>query len=152
MDRIADAFEALGESRAALLDALEDLDERVRDEERWYGEWTAKDIVCHIASWEEAFTLALEDAARDGIFERPARHTDDEPFNERNAHAQRFIDWEDAEEFLDDARQLLTGAMLDCLTIAPEVQVAIARELAVEAEHEAAHARAIEAWRKERGL
>jgi hypothetical protein len=42
--------------------------------------------------------------------------------------------------------------MLDCLTIAPEVQVAIARELAVEAEHEAAHARAIEAWRKERGL
>jgi uncharacterized damage-inducible protein DinB len=152
VDTIADAFEALGESRAALLDALDDLDEEIRDDERWHGEWTTKDVVCHIAAWEEAFALALEDAAGDGLFERPARHADDEPFNERTAHAHRFIDWEDAEEFLDDTRQLLTGAMLDCITLAPEAQAVLARELAQEAEHEAGHARAIEAWRKERGL
>ena len=152
MDTVADAFEALGASRAELLDALDDLDERARDEIRWHGEWTVKDVVCHIAAWEEAFALALEDAAGDGLFERPAHHADDEPFNERNAHAQRFIDWEDAEEFLDDARQILTGAMLDCITLGPDVQATLARELAIEAAHEAEHARAIEAWRKERGL
>ncbi|MSP22958.1 MAG: hypothetical protein EXR66_08115 [Dehalococcoidia bacterium] len=152
METIADAFEALGESRATLLDALDDLDEDIRDDERWYGDWTTKDVVCHIAAWEEAFALALEDAAGDGLFTRPAVHSDDEPFNERNAHAHRFIDWEDAEEFLDDARQLLTGAMLDCITLAPEAQAVLARELAHEARHEAEHVRAIEAWRKERGL
>lgn len=152
MNAIADAFEALGESRSALLDAVAGFDEVARDDLRWHGEWTVKDIVCHIAAWEEAFALALEDAARDGLFDRPARHADDEPFNERNAHAHRFIDWEDAEEFLDDARQLLTGAMLDCITLPPDVQATLARELAIEAQHEAAHARAIEAWREERGL
>ena len=152
VDSIADAFAALGESRAALLDALDDLDDAARDDLRWHGEWTAKDVVCHIAAWEEAFAIALENTAGDGLFERPAQHADDEPFNERNAHAHRFIDWEDAEEFLDDARQLLTGAMLDCITLAPDVQATLARELAIEAEHEATHARAIEAWREERGL
>lgn len=149
---MADAMEALGESRSALFDAIEDLPDDVRDDERWYGDWTVKDVVCHIAAWEEAFSLALEATAADGIFERPARHEEPAAFNERTAHAYHFADWEDAEDFLDESRQLLMSAMLDCITLAPEIQATLADELIVEAAHEAEHARAIEAWRKERGL
>ncbi len=149
---MADAMEALGTSRAELLDAIEDLPDEARDGERWHGDWTVKDIVCHIAAWEEAFSLALEATAADGIFERPASHDDAAAFNERSAHAYHFADWEDAEDFLDEARQLLMSAMLDCITLAPEIQATLADELTIEAAHEAEHARAIEAWRKERGL
>jgi uncharacterized damage-inducible protein DinB len=149
---LADAVEAMGESRSMLLDSISDLDDDVRDGERWYGEWTVKDIVCHIAAWEEAFSLALEATASDGIFERPASHDDAGAFNQRAARAYHFVDWEDAEEFLDEARQLLTSAMLDCITLAPDVQATLASELMIEAAHEAEHANAIEAWRKERGL
>jgi uncharacterized damage-inducible protein DinB len=149
---LADAFEVLGASRGELLEAIEDLPDEVRDSERWHGDWTVKDVVCHIAAWEEAFALALEATAADGLFERPARHDDATAFNERAAHAYSFMEWEDAEEFLDEARQLLMSAMLECITLPPETQATLADELAVEAAHEAEHARAIEAWRKERGL
>lgn len=152
MKTLADAMEVLGESRAALIDAIEDLPDEALVAERWYGDWTVKDILCHIAAWEEAFALALEATAADGLFERPASHDDAQAFNERTAHAYYFAEWEDAEEFLDEARQLLVSAMLECITLPPDIQATLAEELAVEAAHEAEHARAIEAWRKERGL
>lgn len=149
---MGDAMEALGASRAELLDAIEDLPDEVRDGERWHGTWTVKDVVCHIAAWEEAFSLALDATATDGLFERHASHDAPEEFNERTSHAYHFADWEDAEDFLDEARQLLMSGMLDCITLAPETQAVLAEELLIEAAHEAEHARAIEAWRKERGL
>ncbi len=152
MKTLADAMDALGTSRAALKDAIEDLPDEALEVDRWYGDWTVKDILCHIAAWEEAFALTLEATAADGLFDSPPRHDDASEFNQRTTHAYYFVEWEDAEEFLDEARQLLVSAMLECITLPPETQAILAAELAIEAAHEAEHARAIEAWRKERGL
>ncbi len=53
------ALAQLVESRQALLTAIEGLSEERMTHEKVEGEWTAKDILGHIASWEEVAVDAL---------------------------------------------------------------------------------------------
>ncbi len=144
----------LGETRADLGVAVEGLAAEARDGERWCGEWTVKDLVCHIAAWEEACAQALESIAAG---EDPAfalEHRDDEPFNARAAAAHYLESWDEALELLDESRQRLTAALVELSSMAPSTYGAgsEARRVADQAAHEAEHTRAIEQWRKERGL
>ena len=53
------ALAHLTESRQTLLAAIEGLSQERMAQERVEGEWTAKDILGHIASWDDATVDAL---------------------------------------------------------------------------------------------
>ncbi len=59
----------------------------------WFGTWSAKDIVAHVAGWEREMTGALERMARG---ERPAPegvdYSDSDAWNAKFAGAARAID------------------------------------------------------------
>jgi len=64
MDKQA-ALAKLDSQFTALLGALQDMDERAMSR-RFYGDekWSAKDILAHIAGWQQAMTGAMERMAR----------------------------------------------------------------------------------------
>jgi hypothetical protein len=74
---------------AELLAAVEGLDERQMNKV-FYGEWSAKDILAHIAGWQHQMTAALERMARG---ERPTPegvdYGDSDAWNGRFAGAMR---------------------------------------------------------------
>jgi len=57
------ALARLAESRQTLLAAIEGLSQESMAQERVEGEWTAKDILGHIASWDEVTVEALRSIA-----------------------------------------------------------------------------------------
>src|SRR5688572_31530138 len=78
LDRIV---EELGESRLALLEIVRGLPIAERDRSRWYGDdgWTVKDILNHVAAWEERDARILEQYLDSGAPPRPAE--DETAFN-----------------------------------------------------------------------
>ncbi|MBK9713571.1 MAG: DinB family protein [Kouleothrix sp.] len=54
-----DAIAALDRTRAELLDAIRGLDERALDRKGAVGDWSIKNMLAHIAAWEEWVVQAL---------------------------------------------------------------------------------------------
>src|SRR5215471_2397386 len=52
-------LEELARTRAALLDAIEGLDESTLDRRSVVGEWSIKNVLAHIAAWEAWVVQAL---------------------------------------------------------------------------------------------
>jgi len=146
-----------GLSRGDLVAATYDLPREALDE-RWCGDWTVKDLVCHIAAWEDAVATAIEAFARGREprvpgFEgdRPGGH---DAFNARAIEAHGDLDWSETWEWADETRKHLLSALLALyeLPTASYAEGTAIRELIDQASHEEAHTRDIERWRKERGL
>ena len=93
-------FEELERTRAALLDALGGMDEDALDRKGLVGDWSAKNVLAHIAAWEEWVVQALP--------ERLASGTTPADFRERAEHEDRFNAEEVAErEELTPSEQLM---------------------------------------------
>jgi hypothetical protein len=93
-------FDELAHTRAALLDVLAGLDEEALDRKGFVGEWSAKNVLAHIAAWEEWVAQALP--------KRLAAGTTPADFRERAANEERFNAEEVAErEELTPSEQLM---------------------------------------------
>jgi uncharacterized damage-inducible protein DinB len=153
LDRIV---EDLGESRLALLEVVRGLPIAERDRARWYGEagWTVKDILNHVAAWEEQDVRALERYLDQGEPPPLGTEAEEDSFNAATRQAHEYASWQDTLEFLEDARQQLLATIAefygrDPSEYAEGSRVRISMDVA---SHETRHAEAIEQWRKERGL
>ncbi|MEZ4501222.1 MAG: hypothetical protein R3C39_01180 [Dehalococcoidia bacterium] len=142
-----------GLSRGDLVAATYDLP-REALEERWCGDWTVKDVVCHIAAWEDAAATAIEAFARGREARVPGFDGDRDAFNTRAIEAHGGLDWGKTWDWADETRKHLLSALLALyeLPTASYAEGTAIRELIDQASHEEAHTRDIERWRKERGL
>src|SRR5215213_2197789 len=100
MDTLSNALAELGRTRAALLAAIDGLDETALDRKGSVGDWSIKNVLAHIAAWEAWVVEAL-----------PARMTSGttpEDFRQRAEDEDRFNAEEVAErEELTPDEQLM---------------------------------------------
>lgn len=143
-----------GLTRGKLVAALHDLPADRRDGDRWFGDWTVKDIVCHISAREDACAAALEAFARGRPPKRPGHDGDDEAFNRKLALEHRDDSWDEAMQFFDATRHRLLTALLGLYGLDPESYAGgtEVRERMDLTGHEQEHTGAIVAWREEHGL
>ena len=138
---------------AALLDAVDGLSEEQMTRV-WYGDWSVRDILAHVAGWHREEIAMLERMARG---ERPvpesADYTDDDAWNAR---------------FVAKWRAASAGEVLAELKATKEAYVAAASRLPEERfeegrtarrlvqqgciEHYREHADEIRAWRQREGI
>ncbi len=147
--------EDLGESRLALLEAVRGLPIAERERTRWYSHagWTVKDILNHLAAWEERDARILEGYLDQGAFPEPDPAAD-ASFDAATQQAHQHASWQDTLEFLEDARQQLIAVIAELYGREPSEYAEGTRvRLAMDAaSRETYHTQAIEQWRKERGL
>ncbi|MCI0709310.1 MAG: DinB family protein [Chloroflexi bacterium] len=141
-------IEALVQSHNALLHLLDSIDPAMQ----FYPKWTIKEVLAHLAGWDEATTAALSSFIQGGKPDVAALKGRD-AFNAESIAARAglsldeiFHDWEAQRE-----------QVVDTLTALPEKQLAdviaypwggsgsIANLLTELANHESTHAREIEA-------
>lgn len=100
MDALHDALAELGRTRAELLGAIAGLDEAALDRKGIAGEWSIKNVLAHIAAWEDWVVQALP--------VRMATGTTPEDFRQRAQDEDRFNAEEVAErEELTPVEQLM---------------------------------------------
>jgi len=117
------------------------------------GEWSVKDLLCHIASYEE---IALPDIQRVGRGDAPALATFDlkrvDEFNAMIMFLRRHFSLEQAWRELDISRR----SLLEAIGRLPDSALAegqFARGmLQICAYHDTEHTEDIQAWRKREGL
>ena len=117
------------------------------------GEWSVKDLLCHIASYEE---IALPDIQRVGRGDAPALATFDlkrvDEFNAMIMSLRRHFSLEQAWRELDISRR----SLLEAIGRLPDSALAegqFARGmLQICAYHDTEHTEDIQAWRKREGL
>src|SRR5688572_20812494 len=95
-------------ARAELLAAVDGLSEEERSEV-WFGEWSVRDILAHIYSWQDGFAHALERIAageRPEIpdFDPRAENGEDQ-FNALVVERNRHLDWADLLAHLRAAKE-----------------------------------------------
>jgi hypothetical protein len=78
------ALKKLAESRQALLDSIRGVDETDLAQQPVEGDWTSKDLLAHITSWELTILQPLEQWLVSGSFE-PASIPDHLAWNEQQA-------------------------------------------------------------------
>jgi len=111
-------------------------------------EWSVKDILTHITSWEELILLDLQRIQRG---RQPARyHSGNESWNPLLMHGRRSFPLDQVLAEFAEVHDALTGLLdaLDDGLIAGEVTV-ICNVLAM---HDWEHAREIRAWRDRNGI
>jgi uncharacterized damage-inducible protein DinB len=149
------ALAHLTESRQTLLAAIEGLSQESMARERVDGEWTAKDILGHIASWDEVTVDALSSIVASEPFavevitdidawngEQAARKRPDSPsvILDRLAAARG--------EFLALAAQVLPGQWEETSTWPWGGRDTLTEAVSGLAHHEKEHAGAIQRWRE----
>src|SRR5688572_2668751 len=108
-----DLVELLGATRAAERDLFGMLSSDVRDAPAAIGEWSAKDVLAHIAAWRAIEARRLE--ARAG-YSSPEHADDpalDDPIDESNAHLHARTaawSWDAVDREADASQQSLVGA------------------------------------------
>ena len=145
-------------TRAAFLAALDGVPES-RIPDRWFDGWSLREIVAHVAAWEDGFATALELATRG---ERPVVSGFDSSeedatnrFNARTAAAIGDTSWADLRARLD-AAAVHHDAVLS--TVPAHLggdkfeERRSARRLANAANHYEEHTPAILAWREREGI
>lgn len=107
MDTKTELIEALGLNRDELLSVLADLDETEITMPRVVGEWSIKDVVGHIAYWEQV----IHDHVRESFAEgrpRPASISEtDDAINARESAKRSQWKWQRVRAEFENARRAL---------------------------------------------
>ncbi len=144
-------------ARAELMQAIDALPSERRVEGGLLGEWSLKDVMVHIAGWQDASASLMEMLARG---ERPVLDGydgDTDAYNDRLVAESRDQTWEQVMNRLRSARERYEAgarAMRDRLPPERLVPGRTAERLARAdgARHDREHAEQILEWRKEQGL
>lgn len=140
-------------ARAALLQAV-DAVPAARRLERALGEWSLKDLMAHLAAWQDGYAQALEGVARGERPVIPGYEGSDDAFNAARVAAARELSWEQVLGQLRAARERHEAAVRGLRVLDPE-RYAPGRtphRLASSANHDREHTPEIEAWRQAQGL
>ena len=161
-DAIDAILEGNAEARAALLEAIDALPAE-RRLEGWFGpeQWSVKDVLAHMARWQEAWSHALRLVAAG---ERPAvpgyEPNPDDPdaadaaYNAASVAELRDEPWEAVLERLRSAREQHEDAVRGLRVLEPEryAEGRTPYRLADAAGHDREHIGPILAWRREHNL
>jgi len=111
-----DILEELDRTRAALLDAVDGLDEDALERKGTVGEWSIKNVLAHLAAWEAWVVQALPARLATGVTpaELRARIADEDRYNaeeigerEELTASEQLIDLERTRTaLLDELRRL----------------------------------------------
>jgi hypothetical protein len=142
----------LEESRNELLSAVQGLPED-KMTVSWAGDWSAKDIMGHIASWDEFSVGDLRRIARGRIPCLAAfREADVDNWNAFLIRPRKLFPLPQIRAEFEEARAEMMAALKDL----PEgllAQGAMARNIfVIMANHEKDHARQLREWRQAEGL
>jgi hypothetical protein len=153
---IEEAIEENARARAELLEAIDALSEEQRLEV-WYDGWSVKDIVAHLAAWQNAVAVGLEHIARGERPSLPGYEGDDDRFNELNTSAVADEPWEHIMAGLRAARERHEAAARNLRDAGVEPDrleegKTAHRFLFHSGGHEREHIPAILEWRRERGI
>ena len=152
-----EALDALAASRRALHQAIRGLSQEDMTQIQVEGVWTIKDVLGHIASWEETYLVPLRRVADGGPFEAEVIE-DYTPWNEKQAARKRRIPLSAILDELDAVRQdlvttanrLSTEQWNRTMPFTWGGEGTVAQALDVLAEHEWDHVHTIQRWRETR--
>jgi uncharacterized damage-inducible protein DinB len=161
-DEIDAIIEANAKARAELLEAIDALPAE-RRVEGWFGpnEWSVKDVLAHLARWQEGWSHALRIAAEG---ERPSipgyTPNRDDPdaandvYNADSVAEMRDDPWETVVTRLRAAREAHDEAVRGLRVLEPEryAEGRTLRILSDAAAHDHEHIGSILAWRREQQL
>jgi uncharacterized damage-inducible protein DinB len=151
-----EVLDKLAKSRQALHQAIEGLSQEEMTQIQVEGVWTVKDILGHIASWEETCLEPLRRYAEGDPFEAKVIE-DDLAWNDEQAARKRDVPLAAILDELTAIRQALVGAARE-LSAEQGAQVVllpwgeegtVAKALDGLSEHEMEHVEAIQAWRRD---
>ncbi len=144
-------------ARSELLAAL-DAVPAARRTELWYGEWSLRDIVAHLAAWQEGCAAALESLARGEPPRIPGfdEAAGGEAFNAARAAEHRHDSWEQVMALLHAARERHEAAVRALpAAVDPERYQegrTAYRLAAMPGGHDQGHLEPVLTWRREQGL
>jgi uncharacterized damage-inducible protein DinB len=161
-DPVAGAIvEVLNENeraRSELLMAIEGLPEE-RQREVWFGEWSVREIVSHLFSWQNGFAHALERMAEGERPEIPGfdprAESGEDAFNAEAASSNQHLDWADLLAHLRAAKERHEAAVRNLVGHVDAERYEpgrTARRLSDSATHDREHLPAILEWRRRVGV
>ncbi|MBM4416016.1 MAG: ClbS/DfsB family four-helix bundle protein [Chloroflexi bacterium] len=152
-----DVLDAVLEENAAacaeLMHAIDAVPEAWRTERGVLGDWSLKDLVAHLAYWQDGWAHALELVASGERPQIPGYDNDDD-FNARNVAASQGESWEQVLARLRSTRERHEAAVrgLRALDADRYAEGRTPHRLASAGSHDREHLPAIEAWRRAQGL
>ena len=145
----------LAESRQALHQAIEGLSEEEMAQVQVEGVWTVKDVLGHIASWEETCLEPLRRYADSGPFEVEVIEdyltwNDEQAARKRDVPLNAILDELAAirQGLVEAARRLSAGQWEQRVPFSWGGEGTIAEVLDVFYRHELEHVRSIQQWRE----
>jgi uncharacterized damage-inducible protein DinB len=144
----------LAESRQALHQAIEGLSEEEMTQPQVEGVWTVKDVLGHIASWEETCLEPLQLYADGGPFEVQVIEdymawNDEQAARKRDVPLDAILDELATirQELVEAASRLSAGQWKERVPFSWGGRGTIAEVLDVFYQHELEHVRSIQRWR-----
>lgn len=114
------------------------------------GDWCVKDLIAHVAAWEEETLKALP-VIMEG--KRPPRYGDVDAFNARLHEANSRLSLDEARRMLESSHQRLLGFLVDVPERWYATETRFRHRLRLDTwGHYPEHTEAILAWRQARGL
>ncbi len=142
-------------ARAALMLAF-DAVPAARRIETWYGDWSLKDLVVHLAAWQESWAAGMDQIARGERPQLPEYEGDDDAFNAARVAEHDGDSWESAVRWLRESRERHEEAARGMRAVAPAERLAPGRTahnfVAGPGTHDREHIPAILEWRQAEGL
>jgi uncharacterized damage-inducible protein DinB len=156
MDK-AEIFERLNQCRQALLETLEKIPKDELINELVEGQWTIKEIICHLTAWELTVLEPLSGFVQINEF-KPALIEDHDLWNAEQTASREAMDIQQVLDELEATRELLISEasllsveQWDQVLPAPwGGQGCIANLLSGLAWHENEHLQTIQLWRQRR--
>lgn len=142
--RLDQAWAAFRQSYAGLSDAE-------LSEPRAVGEWSVKDIVAHVTTWEAEALQYLPLIAEGGRPPRYSRYGGIDAFNAQTTERKRGLSIQEVLRDLDDTHRRLVDLVQRAPTALLEGSTRFRRRLRLDTYgHYPQHARAIRRWREQR--
>ena len=142
--RLDQAWAAFRQSHAGLSDAE-------LSEPRAVGEWSVKDIVAHVTTWEAEALQYLPLIAEGGRPPRYTRYGGIDAFNAQTTERKRGLSIQDVLRDLDDTHRRLVDLVQRAPTALLEGSTRFRRRLRLDTYgHYPQHAQAIRRWREQR--
>lgn len=145
-------FHLLEQEWQAFLAAFESLPDSVLLEPGVVGEWSVRDVLAHITTWEEEVLKALPAILRGELLPQYAQYGGIDAFNAREQERKRHLSLSQVRRELATTHQRLLSFLSDV----PEKAYAgsrFLRRLRLDTyDHYREHAAQILAWRRQRGL
>lgn len=142
-------------ARAGFMQAIDAIP-GARRVEAWYGDWSLKDLVVHLAAWQQAWATGMEQIARGERPQLPGYEGDDDAFNAARVAEHSGDSWESALGWLRTSRERHEEAARGMSEAVPAERLAPGRTahnfVAGPGTHDREHIPAILEWRKREGL